>query len=386
MKQKKALWERSPQATYTLSATVELALNQTLGLLPGIPQRDTNSAEKIFLIYLSQLHHLKQHLTQHEADLAQGPANTSSPDEANTWTKLEYEVRAVAERMWRDNFLIDQGTAGTSARDANKHAKQRIKAKDPKGTAEVRWLEFAVRQSHTLLLLWLEVKIFHIRQQVNFAFYRQRNSDNPTQQTIDRIRHEIKAYHKVLHDWNVELRTVFGRNYFVFEQEDAQRLKSVRNESGADHVAMDEVGWIGQASLVGDELHFQYFLALTRVARDHPRQWLNYLGLQVLRCAIGYGVRPKRFAFLSLILLLVFSLLYFFNARLNGVPLNDALSLNQIGSDFYYGLANMISFGSNKVPNGPLVKSVSLIQGLLGYFMLATLAALLIERLTESER
>ncbi|GEM_PF-4046817 len=276
-------------------------------------------------------------------------------------------LKATAERLWRDEFK------GKPRRDQQTR------------------LVSLTRYTRLLMRLWFEATCYYERVVADSRF-RAPIEIEPEQK--DEIRDTVEAIHKAavdyrrdLNRWNKELQPIVKRSLLRIERSDAEHRKSLARIFGPDGISIDEPGWIGYATNVGDELRYQYFDLRVRTGWQMRR--FRFIGAAVLRIigiTTGYGMRPWRFAGTVLFWFLAFFAAYFtLDATQGSQCYPAALTLSSLLNHAYLTITNMTSLGSSPAPCSPATKALSGFESIIGYFLLAILVALLYEKLSESE-
>src|SRR5579884_1944313 len=258
----------------------------TLGeLLQKSMAKDFDAPGDLYVSLLRMLVSLK------EAALYPTDAPGSTYPQINrNWDGLEQDTLVIAERLWRDDFLKDE---------TNDVAKQRLLGKQNANIrAEQRRFDHLVHQSHQMLLLWLEVKLYRLRVDQNFLFRGEfGESVVTTQRLLDQIKDYFNEYRNWLKDWNDEIKAVLKRDYFVNQLGDAKRFKSFRKLFGIGSVKDHdkEPGWSRDATEVGEFLRYQYYDTLMKESRRSRKSLLRAIGLYIYKLTSLFGSNPRRF-------------------------------------------------------------------------------------------
>lgn len=313
---------------------------------------------------------------------------------SNKWNDLANDICIVAERLWRDDFLGDK--TNRVARERLRGGRGRQEGQNP-ARAELGELELLCQNSYRLLQLWLETSLYKIRALSNFQSWGAVLSDR-SEDTVERkFATVVHGYLSALRQWGHDLRQATGLQLFSVERRDAELLKALGKEFGR---AQDkETGWKPLASDARSALRFQSFNT-RRLERRLSRHYLRAGAYFVYWLTTGYGARPRRFAATGLITIGAFTLAFFANdffnpgigssqhycaaASMSGVPWYDIL-----WHYLYLSVATLTSLGPDsslaEYCGGTVTQILLVAAALFGYFLLATLAALLVNQLTDAD-
>lgn len=329
------------------------------------------------------------------------PTPESSVDQreltfSTAWTELADAILVAADRLWRDEFLRDP---------SDKAVKDRFHRTRGRGRAdaEVHRFELICQQSHTLMHLWLETNLLYMRAMRNVRsgeMIRRPRKRMRTERIAGRLESELNAYFRKLADWKKEIQGVTGLPFFFgLEYGDVQWFRALSKEFGPSSVHVEETGWITLATDARTELRYQYFKARMRENwKANHRIWAVFQWLFIL--TTGFGTRLSRFVITALIAVLAFSASFFlndwlqFNGRtgLHFCPESGSASLawwEVIIKYLYVGISNLTSLGSDSsiapICNTTASKVLLIGSSVFGYFLLAMLAAIVIQIITESD-
>lgn len=318
--------------------------------------------------------------------------------EANIrWVRLRTTIMQAAQRLWRDDFLLDASREAARKR----LVKGQAGTSSDKVVAEQGHLELVARQSRMLMLLWVEASLYRLRTNSNF---RNHGGAGDTQERAFGIRAQaakiVKEYEKTLRGWDKELNRVTGQQYFLVQSGDAQPLRALSKLFGTEAVGPDEKGWVSVAGDAEAELRYRYFNALL-AERVRAHRYVGVVGYFVRKITTGYGTKPLRFAGFAGFTIGVFALAFLASDFLNPGVLSthhfcaesnlDGMTwYDVIVKYLYLAVTNLTSLGPNAdvthVCGGNITKVLLMLSSLAGYFLLATLAALFIEQRSEAER
>jgi hypothetical protein len=313
------------------------------------------------------------------------------------WEGLARTTRAAAERLWRDDFLRDE---------TNRISRQRLSDKggthdeQERAQAQIQHLELLCEQSHLLMLLWIESSFYRIRAMSNV---RARGAVQGARRRADSVQGQlskfIKEYARTLEGWGRELRGVTRLRLFGTQFGDAQRLKTLSKEFGPAKVRAEEAGWVALASDAETELRYQFFNVRLR-ERRRSGHYVSAVTDSINKATTGFGTKPRRFLITVCSTILAFASLFFLNDLFNpGIasPTHFCRGSNITGMQWYdiifkylyVAVTNLTALGSNSSVTGYCggnsVEVLLVLGSLMGYFLLATLAALFFQQLTTSE-
>lgn len=386
-------------------------------LLADSHNSDANASEKILHHFNSVLSGLKQNnlfpgqskisTTRTSSQVSEQPPNQPQSLFAdlqnkaailNEWRNLESDILYTAERLWRDEFI---GMA--TQQEAKKYFQGRpFRRRNVELTdGNLLYLETLIRWSRQILLLRIQVSLYRLRASKNFNPFPLRDDrGNRKRDMRQQVRHILDDYKITLKKWDVEIQKLLGKRFFEQDFGDPEQLKALLALFGPEYTEPEEIGWLPFAEGVREVLRFQYYDFRLR-QRRLKRQYFKATGYFLLRITTGYGSDPGLFLGVSLFAFGLFAGLYFLNDYYNDgfASATHTCYMNQthgltwwqnIIHYVYIAVTNMTSLGSNASQAaycGGMGTSVLLVlSSLLGYFLLAMLAALLIQKLTESER
>ncbi len=312
---------------------------------------------------------------------------------ATQWLQLEKDIQIAAERIWRDAFLRD--ASNQAARTRLRHTRQRVaKQHHAIRNPERQRFEMLIRYSHLFLLLWLEINFYRLRMTSNFQIHQVVGGAQATSDSrLHEVNEAIKDYSKRVADWHDQIRHILKISSFRTSFGNAQRLRAMSKAFDIGGTKLpEELGWSKDASDVGDRLRFEYFNSLLKERRKSPRTWLGALWLTVFKWTTGFGMRPLRFIGTTVGVVTAFTGLYYFsdlNGELGCYPQNPypvAFNLKDVLTHLYIAVTNLTSLGSNPPPCGPGARILMASESLIGYFLLATMATLILQQVIDPER
>ncbi|MBF6591926.1 MAG: hypothetical protein IVW57_15565 [Ktedonobacterales bacterium] len=328
--------------------------------------------------------HLYPHAT---ADLTEAKAN-------RVWSVLTEEIRLAAQRLWRDDFIGD-----ASKREANQRLRGRGMTGRDDVLAEQSHLNVLTVHARLLMLLWVEASLYRLRAISNFraggaqAYGRQRKFSMRA-----RIGDLIQSYRRSMSRWDRAIRRRTSLHMFLAQYGDGERFKDLSKAFGPTTLRDGEKGWVGQVLDAQLELRYHAFDARLAEMR-RSRRPLAALGLLLLR-STGYGTRPTRFLRMVLLIIAIFAGLFAMSDYLHsGLFSTDhscflretsGLSWPEVGIRYLYlAVATLTSHGPEGTAasycGGALPEVLVALGSLTGYFLLAIVAALVVERLMETE-
>ncbi len=304
------------------------------------------------------------------------------------WNDLIELIGNTAERMWRDAFV-----SFSSEKDARDYY-----ADDSDGAKSGR-LKLLTDQSHLLMLLWVEARLYKLRALSNFRRQEGLRETTEKQFTIEAdIRAILEKYRSYLQQWDDEIARIIPRQHFFREPiGDIERLRTFSREFGTE--AEDEIGWAAHAQDARTELRYHYFDAQLS-ERWHSKRFFAAFYLFIQKVTTGFGTRPRNFVWTSVSVIAIISVLFWVNDFFaNGfTPVQhtcyqqQTAGMNPLQFVFHYlylAVTNLTSLGSNdRIANfcaGAPTQFLLIATSILGYFLLAVLASLLIEQLKEAE-
>ncbi len=363
-------------------------------LLRQSAHHDASAREKLNMHFQSEVKKRVNTILYPPPDAV--PTHESTLTTDLEWSTLEKNIRRVAQRLWRDNFLDD-----TSLREV----RQRLLRTSSGPSARSETLAQLALTSRQLMQLWLRTSLLRMRAVSNFeARDLQNTSTSKGNRVRKRIARIFREYHRDMNAWDRELLKLADRRYFRAGFFDAQQFKTIGKEFGPDKLNEHEDGWAAQAPDAQAELRFQ--------AKDEQRRERWRAGKRVsaswnwvLKVTTGYGTKPSRFLWSVAVAILAFGAAFFANDALNpGLAIFSGrffcaaatphiASWYDVGNIFirylYLGVTNLSSLGSNTALAtycpGPSTQVLITVAALSGYFLLALLASLFFKQLTESE-
>lgn len=326
------------------------------------------------------------------------PTPESSVDEreltfSTAWTELAHAIFVAADRLWRDDFLRDP--SDEAVKDRFRRQRRRNGAE-----AEVRRFELICQQAHTLMHLWLETNLLYMRAMRNVRSGEMILRPRKRKEKIaGRLEGELKTYFRKLADWEQEIREVTGLHFFGLEYGDVQWFRALSKEFGPSSVHVEETGWITLATDASTELRYQYFKARIR-ENWKTNHRLSAFIQWIFIVTTGFGTRPLRFFVTSILAVAISSASFFLNdwfqadakTGLHFCPASGSASLSwwEVAIKYLYiGISNLTSLGSDsslaQICNTTMSKVLLIGSSVFGYFLLAMLAALIIQLINERD-
>jgi hypothetical protein len=368
----------------------DISDNQVRTLLEESAKRDVNAPITLYDVFVDKIDRLRT------SPVTPSKGSTSFSETDNNWQDALGDLLVAAERLWRDDFLQDASIndARLRTREPGFFSFKATSDDDKKHLrAQRRRLELLTRKSGLLLLLWVEASLSRWRLISNYLI---REDSAGPQESPEGILHHVKeilhTYRTLTREWDHELKSLTGQRFFQFQLSDSGRLKSLGKEFGASHLTVDDRGWSKEASAVGEELRYQYYDSLLRERRLQGKVGA-VVWYTILKVTVGYGTKPGRFLWTAIVATLAFTGLYFVSdTHTSGacasyqVPSSWPNAILAIPEHLYIAITTLVTLGSNPPPCGPGAGALLSTESILGYFLLAVLAALLIGQLSESER
>ena len=367
-------------------------------------RRDANARSKLYDYLHSQL---EMRLNGYSDGSQRHPGylypTTASPTRNRqqifyeAWNDLANAILIAAERLWRDEFLDNKTDAEVKGRF---HGARGNQDDQSRAEAEAGHFELLCQQSHVLMHLYLHTILCRVRAMQNVhaggAILR------PTkrkQQIEGQLAELIKDYAKTLAKWERQIRHVTKLRFFGLQYGDVQWFRALSKEFGPSSVHVEETGWLTLAADAGDELRYQYLKA--RVRNNWKTGHIVTASIQwMIGVTTGFGARPSRFVWTTLLAVLVFSASFFFNdwvqvnatTGLHFCPGSGSANLTWwevILKYLYVGISNLSSLGSDasiaQICNTSMSKVLLIGSSVFGYFLLAMLAAIFIQVITERD-
>jgi hypothetical protein len=311
------------------------------------------------------------------------------------WDALAGDIFIASERLWRDMFLSADFKEQT---DIRKTLRKDQILKD---------LETRVTQSRTLLLIWLEVSLYYTRA-ISDATGRQIISrrDSRDHSMRAEARKLVEDYFEKLKEWDQDLRPYTGKPMFVSGPGDAIQLRRLSREFSPAQLEIGEDGWGLQADDARTELRYQAMEEHRRGRwrTGHPFAALIYA---ILGITTGYGTRPRRFVITVALMIAAAGLAFFLNDLFNPgittvyttgriacqeMPIKVTSVADVVALVLHYlyvSVTNLTTLGSNStiapMCGGPSTQLLLTTVSILGYFLLALLAALFFQMLSQND-
>ncbi len=312
------------------------------------------------------------------------------------------EALYAAEHLWKDCFFPARGE-----------------------DSSVTWLSFEdildslpklLIYSKKLLMFWLDFKLYALRAKMN-NFVLNPGADvqehNLSSKEIEKYFTEtVKQYITIQKTWHAELSRLVRRleninptlnkdmtisatviksikdfrdTLFRISDEDINHVKNLAREFGPDGWEHEkELGWGAFTDAASEALYFQYFSLSAEQARKQHKNPVKMLWYFILWAFTGYGIKRERFIFASGAVLLGFIFGYWWNSF--SVGSGACATHYSIFNAFILSLENLQGFNNNTYTCGHFTEWLVIAEPFVGYFLLATLAALLAEELINSER
>ncbi len=315
----------------------------------------------------------------------------------SAWFNLAEAILVAAERLWRDVFLTDATDKAVKSRF---HAAWGHKDEQENVDAEVGSFSTICQQSHTLMHLWLQAMLFYVRAMQNVRsgdmILRPRKRKHKIEGRLEEV---TRRYLKTLADWEDDIQKITGLRFFGLQYGDVQWFRALSKEFGPTSVHVEETGWITLAADARTELRYQFFKARMRENRK-THHYLTAAIQWLFGITTGFGTRPRRFLATAFILISTYFFLFLANDWLQMNPRTGGHFCAASGSAaldwwhllikyLYLAVTNMSSLGSdNSVAQfcGTTFSQALLTSSaIVGYFLLAMLAALLFQIITERD-
>ncbi len=348
---------------------------------------DPNAPEDLYEFFLKKVEEYKVDRLFPSHAVAMSAAEAS-----NDWGSLQQDIHLAAGRLWRDEFLQD--TTDRAAKTRLRDSGGRNSASAAAARPQRERLENLLRQSHLLMLLWVEISLYRLRMISNFRAHQALGGAQTVPGKLQKsVLDLLHAYRQQVDEWDAEIHDVIGHRVFRNQPGDAQRFRAMSKVFDLNGLSLPaELGWAKDASDVSALLRFQYFTELHHERGLNPRTWPDWLWMGIFRVTTGFGMRPRRFVLTTAVTILVFAAAFFISDLNAPAGTNYPASLSfpafwsQIGPHLYVAVTNLTSLGSDKPPNGPGAHVLLALSSLTGYFLLATLATLIIKQITEPDR
>ncbi len=405
MVERKAKPAATPRKLSVCDTPVRKDATELLALLAdarGTDQRAADAPVKIYELLLGELKELKRN-----GLYPQWEANESGTAMYNrvepTWDKLIQNTKAAAEHLWREEFAQDASNEASRERLRGKR-RGPWRSRPPAGESDKmlqqqRSLERLISYARALKLLELEANLYYSRMDANFLILRVTTSEDvppdhhePTGTPLASAREALDNYWRAMLRWDTELRPVAGKHLFRPRHGDIERIKALSKEFRPESVSSEEVGWLTQGSGVSRELRYRYFDALLWV-NIWSKNWFGSMALMAYKMATGYGRRPLRFVGSGVVFILVCAGLYFVSdlhadrtCSAYHVPETTPGILLSFLQHIYVSITTLVTLGASPTPCGPGSQVIITVEAIMGYFLLAALATVLIDQLLEADR
>jgi hypothetical protein len=306
----------------------------------------------------------------------------SEGDEAEkadeNWEQLCTNVRAAAERLWRNYFLPTDATAAKSMR---RTVGRRARGATDQGRLEARARRFAylAHMARVLLRVWLEASLFRLRAVRNFGAVDERAGFRydvgavvPSGQGLERqIAAICAAYRRTLQQWDREVAHAGLAGPFRESTGDASHLRLLSQLFGTSQAAPAERGWLGEAEGAEHALRRE----LSRVEQILRRRHRHYVAW-FLR---GISQNPVRSAAAVTALVLTYAAAYF-ASDLAGACNMATLSWAALLQHLDMAVINLVaSGGSTPLPCGPLTGILQASEAVIGYLLLGILIGVVVD-------
>lgn len=341
---------------------------------------------------------------------------------AGGWSVFATNMGVMAERLWRDALLplaelpseeeqrllagveyktiIWPTTPNASWRSPDKSDDQ----SDLRNAISPLSLQLqtACELALSLLRYQLEGKLYKYRADLNskmFTPYVGVSVEEEQRKVRQEILGDIRDYQKTIRVWNTELRKVTGRSLFKKPFADMQFFRQLAKAMLSSE---DEPGWAGVSEFAYEAIRYQVFEERRKdsfTLRSGPLGWLRALFLWSIRETTGYGKNLWRFARTAIGAIALFTALFWLNDYFNrGITSSEHyceeahMASMSFGSAlihyFYLAVTNLFSLGSSSALaeycGGTSTEALLIASALTGYFLFATLAALIFELIANS--
>lgn len=316
----------------------------------------------------------------------------------DAWEDLATVIRVAADRLWRDEFLNDSSDSAIRGRF---RARRGDTADQRRVRGEVGGFELLCQESHVLMHLYLQAVLFRIRAMQNVHGGNLILHPTGRRQKIEgQLEDVISGYTKQLSAWQEEIRKVTGLDFFGLQYGDVQWFRALSKAFGPSSVDINETGWITLAADARTELRYQFFKARMR-ENWKTNHRLTAIIQWLFGITTGFGTRPRRFLATAAIFIGAYFFLFLANDWVQIDPGTGGHFCAASGSAsldgwqliikyLYLAVTNMSSLGSD-TSVAKFCSSTAFSQALLtssaivGYFLLAMLAALLFQIITERD-
>jgi hypothetical protein len=349
-------------------------------------------------------------------------------DAAINWGNLNSDLEACAEGVWRTFFRRGENAKmsrarlrgkvllhvpldglreepqrdGAGGRTTREHSSileltlsPRMRNSD-RALDEQRRLTELASYARIFLLMHVEASFYRFRMESNYqalGIQTERAGGNVSDRApkvVEDFKTILRAFRGTLRKWDNELDRNVGLRPFRTLPGEAQHIRLLGSSFGSNHILSEERGWGAYAGPVGDELRYEYLNALLRERWRRVRTWLSAFWLTLLKATTGFGLRPKRLAIVVVLAIATFSGLYTLSDAVAGtecqhypVSSNWPDILGSLLSHIYVALTNLTGLGSSPDPCGPGFQIIQGAETITGYFLLAILASLLVQQITD---
>ena len=345
-----------------------------------------------------------------------------SKDSSDLRTELYIEKRGVYDKIKeKDNITLQENSEESLYAAEHLWKDCFFPARDE--DSSLKWLNFEdildslpklLTFSKKLLMFWLDFKLHSRRAKIN-SFAQNPEADvnehNLSRDEIeDYFTTTVKQYIQIQKTWHKELTrlvrrieninptlnkaidpkviksiTDFRDKLFHISDEDVNHVKNLAREFGPDGWEHEnELGWGAFTDAASEALYYQYFALSAEQARKRRKNPFKIFWYFILWAFTGYGVKRERFIYASVVVLGLFFLAYWLNSFTGG---SGACATHYgIWHAIIVSLENLQGSNSNTYTCGHFTEPLIIAEPFIGYFLLATLAALLAEELIDSER
>lgn len=290
------------------------------------------------------------------------------------WEFLARDLLYAAERIWKDPLLspITEPELETF-------------------TTRLLSAQRSATYSKRLLFWWLEAHLYFLRSTYNIQIYENISTSplNIRQEVNDLIKQLLeilgtwnKECHAIIHNAASQEHQSINDHWFTFNEADISYIESLAQEFGVGSLGEDELGWAAYARSTSNELLYHYkelFLFRTKRQNSNSAFLLSFF----LWASTGFGFRLGRFFALIISLTVVFALLYTIGAQFSGASCTIQSTIPDI---LHATFTNVAGFATVPHNCSALTNFTAIVEPFIGYFLLATLAAILAEVLINAER
>lgn len=300
------------------------------------------------------------------------------------WNKVSNQILALTNDI-ANKMMATQPIIPATGKKSNRAQKREASPK------AIYLANLYTAQVHELMLLWLETRLYRARYISNNDTAYDAGEVSQEEDNLDLVETEIRRYQEKIDEIDRNARRSANARllrHFKQYSGEATSYMRLRKTFGPDGTPISEHGWILIAADVGDALRFQYYNALMHRYRQWnvPSRWVSSVWLFIFKYTTGFGVKPLRLLYATIAIIVAFTGLYLVNDAIFGDAAcqRDVWSLQSLLSHFYVAVTNLQGGGTAaSCGNGfRLVQSVEIFSG---YFILAILSGLVLNKLLETE-